>query len=281
MARASVATVLLKLPPLSREALAKLAGDPTLKKYSPDQPRDERGRWTSGDGDDAAAFAGDGERAGASSASAKPVQVADAGNQMSDAGGILPAHSGDRQSTKIPPPAGTGAVREYSPEEAAKLPPPPPGSKYVALNDGSVLWTEPFRSIKGGPMLMPDDVSLATNARIGQALNDLNARAAVKDTVMVALFARDLGAMDYQRIYCKDGEHINRDYIDIGNYNYGVVAAAAGYSFDHAIRAAGRVNESGEGDKSGPHNNNPRNLAMIKKGYDDYFAGRIIPLPKN
>jgi hypothetical protein len=119
MARASVATVLLKLPPLSREALAKLAGDPTLKKYSPDQPRDERGRWTSGDGDDAAAFAGDGERAGASSASAKPVQVADAGNQMSDAGGILPAPSGDRQSTKIPPPAGTGAVREYSPEEAA------------------------------------------------------------------------------------------------------------------------------------------------------------------
>src|SRR5262249_12433189 len=48
MAKAAVATVLLKLPPLSAEAAAKLAHEPTLKKYSPDQPRDERGRWTTG-----------------------------------------------------------------------------------------------------------------------------------------------------------------------------------------------------------------------------------------
>jgi len=47
MAKAAVATVLLKLPPLSADAVAKLAREPTLKKYSPDQPRDERGRWTS------------------------------------------------------------------------------------------------------------------------------------------------------------------------------------------------------------------------------------------
>jgi hypothetical protein len=44
MAKAAVATVLLKLPPLSAEAITKLAHEPTLKKYSPDQPRDERGR---------------------------------------------------------------------------------------------------------------------------------------------------------------------------------------------------------------------------------------------
>ena len=44
MAKAMVATALLKLPPLSADAVAKLAREPTLKTYSPDQPRDERGR---------------------------------------------------------------------------------------------------------------------------------------------------------------------------------------------------------------------------------------------
>lgn len=48
LALAGIATVLLKLPALSREALAKLAQEPTLRKYSADQPRDERGRWTDG-----------------------------------------------------------------------------------------------------------------------------------------------------------------------------------------------------------------------------------------
>jgi hypothetical protein len=49
LAKAGIATVLLKLPPLTTEAFAKLAAEPTLRKYSPDQPRDERGRWTSED----------------------------------------------------------------------------------------------------------------------------------------------------------------------------------------------------------------------------------------
>ena len=49
LARAGIATVLLKLPPLTAEGFAKLAAEPTLRKYSPDRPRDERGRWTSED----------------------------------------------------------------------------------------------------------------------------------------------------------------------------------------------------------------------------------------
>jgi hypothetical protein len=48
MAKAMVATVLLKPPPLSPEAVAKLARDPTLKKYSPDRPRVPKGRGTDG-----------------------------------------------------------------------------------------------------------------------------------------------------------------------------------------------------------------------------------------
>jgi uncharacterized protein YecT (DUF1311 family)/GH24 family phage-related lysozyme (muramidase) len=51
LAKASVAAVLLKLPDLSVDAFARLAADPSLKKYSPGQPRDERGRWIDG-GDD-------------------------------------------------------------------------------------------------------------------------------------------------------------------------------------------------------------------------------------
>lgn len=48
LAKASVAAVLLKLPDLSVDAFARLAADPSLKKYSPEQPREEHGRWTSG-----------------------------------------------------------------------------------------------------------------------------------------------------------------------------------------------------------------------------------------
>jgi hypothetical protein len=152
LAKATVATVLMKLPPLSAEAMAKLARDPTLKKYSPDQPRDERGRWTSGDADGTA-------DPGEDATQARPVQVAanDTG-VMSDAGGILQPPRGDADVV-VPPPPGTGTVREYSPADAAKLPPPPAGSKYVTLNDGSVIWDGYLNHGHGGPMLMPADVS--------------------------------------------------------------------------------------------------------------------------
>jgi hypothetical protein len=43
LAKASVAAVLLKLPDLSVDGFAKLAAAPSLKKYTPSQPRDERG----------------------------------------------------------------------------------------------------------------------------------------------------------------------------------------------------------------------------------------------
>jgi len=81
LAKASVAAVQLKLPDLTVEAFAKLAGDPSLKKYSPDQPRDEIGRWTSD---------------GAGSAA---VQVAENDDgTRTDAGGILPASHRNNQT---------------------------------------------------------------------------------------------------------------------------------------------------------------------------------------
>ena len=79
LAKAGIATVLLKLPPLSAEAFAKLAQEPTLKKYSPDQTRDERGRWTT-DGSDTGshgtAFAG-GREGSHTSVRVKPTMLAD------------------------------------------------------------------------------------------------------------------------------------------------------------------------------------------------------------
>jgi hypothetical protein len=46
IARAAVIAVQLRPSELTAGSIAKLAADRALKKYSPDQPRDERGRWT-------------------------------------------------------------------------------------------------------------------------------------------------------------------------------------------------------------------------------------------
>ena len=76
--KASVAAVLLKLPDLTPEAFAKLAGDPLLKKCSPDQSRDERGRSTRNDG---------------SRSDAEPVQTGDAREGASGAGEMVVAQA--------------------------------------------------------------------------------------------------------------------------------------------------------------------------------------------
>ncbi len=178
---------------------------------------------------------------------------------MSDAGGVLPA-----------------------PEDGR-------GEHHVVLNDGSVV-----KNNKGEPMKKPRGVSLEENARIGQALAAQEEQAAVdaqqgivslddgiinpKDASMIALFWPGLGSMDYQRKFGTDGK-IDRDYIDFGNYNYGVVAAAAGYSWEYATMASGLANLLGGGKKPLRDKfNNPDNLKMIRQGFDDYGAGKIVPL---
>jgi hypothetical protein len=95
----------------------------------------------------------------------------------------------------------------------------------------------------------------------------------VREAAMSALFLPGQ-PMDYQRVYGKDGL-INRSFIAFGNYNFGVVAAAAGYTKKQAHLAAGAANLLGSGDKSGPDFNNPLNIPFIDAGYDAYKAGRI------
>ena len=221
--------------------MAKLAAAAELIKsgFDPSQPRDERGRWSSGGG-------------ATSNGEATPVQIADADEGMSDAGGILPATAGGQAPPSAPiPPAvqRSGNVGEYSPTEAAKLPPPPAGSKYVTLNDGSVMWSAYMNDGRGGPMLMPDDVSLEDNVKMGQSLAgfpqfppSVDAGMSPREGAMAYLFLPGHGPMDYQSAYGTSGQY-NRNFVDFTNYNYGVVAAAAGYSRDDALAYAGMVND--------------------------------------
>lgn len=149
----------------------------------------------------------------------------------------------------------------------------------VVLSDGSVV----RNPNTGGLLLMPYGVSLEENAKFGELISqDPSSITGPPPTVydtktkegeMLAEFYR-YNHMDYQRIYSINGLP-NKTFIDFGNYNYGVVAAAAGYSKEETLIAAGAINLTGSGDKSGPYFNNPRNASMIEAGYDDYIAGKI------
>lgn len=125
---------------------------------------------------------------------------------------------------------------------------------------------------------VPDGVSLQRNLAVGELLNDpFVTDPRDKDAAMLALFSRG-GLMDYQRTYGSNGK-LNKMFIDFGNYNFGAVAAAAGYPYMQAATAAGVVNLLGSGDKSGPLFNNPRNLSFIRAGYQDYMNGILRSSP--
>lgn len=132
-------------------------------------------------------------------------------------------------------------------------------------------------------MLVPEDVSLADNAKFGERiLSDYNATATVdpdaategRHAVMLKLFLPH-GDMDYQRTYGTE-DKINQDYVDVGYYNYGMVSAAAGFSRQEAQMYAGVFNRLyGGGDKTGPYGNKKDYLPVLLRGYDDYASGRI------
>lgn len=97
----------------------------------------------------------------------------------------------------------------------------------------------------------------------------------IRDAAMSALFFQN-GFFDYQRKYSENGL-INRTHIDFGNYNFGVVAAAAGYSLNQAFLGAGVANLFGWGDKSGQFFGNPKNIPFIAAGFLAYKNGKIGP----
>jgi hypothetical protein len=95
----------------------------------------------------------------------------------------------------------------------------------------------------------------------------------IREAAMSALFLPGQ-PMDYQRVYGNNGL-INRTFIGFGNYNFGVVAAAGGYSLNQALIGAGAANLLGTGSRSGPYLNNPQNVPFITQGFNDYRAGLI------
>ena len=80
--------------------------------------------------------------------------------------------------------------------------------------------------------------------------------------------------MDYQRSYGSNGL-ISPTYIDFGNFNFGVVSAAMGYTQAQALAGAGLANLLGSGNKSGPFFTNPRNNVFINAGYSAFINGKI------
>lgn len=90
---------------------------------------------------------------------------------------------------------------------------------------------------------------------------------------MAMLFAPG-GGMDYQRTFGSNG-HINKSYVDVGNYNYGVVTTTAGYSENTALFAAAVANQLGKGNKSGPLGSNPRNNQQIEAGRSATQSGTL------
>jgi len=174
----------------------------------------------------------------------------------------------------------------------------------VTLTDGSVV----IDPATGQPILMPNNVSLQDNVAFGQRLANLPSimtgdidttytgpvispdtdidpnSVPAKEAAMMAAFMPD-GTMDYQRIASSlqdsDGNIlIDRNYINFGNFNYGVVAAAAGYSLDQALAAAGTLNflhsiSNSNIDTSGAYDDSTRNEYFIRMGYQAYASGKI------
>jgi hypothetical protein len=256
MAKAAVATVLLKLPPLSAEAMAKVARDPTLKKYSPDQPRDARGRWTSG-GEAVDATTDD-------ASSTRPVQVAanDTG-VMSDSGGILPA--GDKPATP----------------DSQGVPVLLPNGTTVSNNDDN------------GPLMSPvGDLSAVAEAgrEVGNTYLDLLRNPETADGAIGYLameLRRNLrqgGVFDYQRERNTDPNSTKefkqlRQFRDVSNFNVGLFCQQAGLTLDETLRIAGGYagRQSSNAQRDQPYSLDPRQKKYIELGYQAGTSGMFGP----
>ena len=114
------------------------------------------------------------------------------------------------------------------------------------------------------PYPIPDTFDIGRNIRFGES-----------DPSKSELFALLAPGrpMDYQR---PDGwwlawtkNDISLQYVDLGNYNYGVVLAAAGYSLDSTIYWADKARWLTQGPPIGA-----REIMNITQGWNDYTGGR-------
>lgn len=251
MAKAMIAAVLLKLPPLSADAIVKLTRDPTLKKCSSDQPRDERGRWTS-----------DGEAVEASddTTSAKPVQIAaDDTGVMSDAGGILPA--ADKPATRDN--RGVSVVL-------------PDGSQVTNFeNNGSLM------SPVGDLSAVAAAGREVGNTYIEMLQNPETADGAIGYLAMeLRRNLRQGGVFDFQRERNTDPNSSDEfkhfpQFVGVSNFNVGLFCQQAGLTLDETLTIAGRYARfrSRNAKPDQPYGLDPRQAKYIETGYQAGASG--------
>jgi len=165
-------------------------------------------------------------------------------------------------------------VAPASPAPASN--PEPFQTQILAYPDGT-----PVLNHEGWPMLRPVGMDVRKNIEEGKRiapLADIRGPAGEpldgRDMAMVNMFTQG-GSMDYQRpngyfaAWLSPKDNYKGEYRDLGYYNYGAVAAAAGYSRDDAVQAAGLHNSlfSANGLSDDAEKN-------IKKGWDDVDGGR-------
>jgi hypothetical protein len=130
--------------------------------------------------------------------------------------------------------------------------------------------------VRGHPMLVPEGVSIKNTIRVARMFSSpLNREAAA-----TAAFGRGAG-MDFQRTHStlrdrKGTRLIDQRFIAIGNYNFGVYAAASGMSLATALSGDSALYATNiTGDHSGPYFGNPRNSQLVVSGYRDYLARNV------
>jgi RHS repeat-associated protein len=121
----------------------------------------------------------------------------------------------------------------------------------------------------GGPLLIPQPVSLERSVRLGAYIRGV--APGLRGLVMARIFA-PRGMLDYQRTYSDNG-NVVPDLIDAGYYQFGVIAAAAGYSLPDTFDGAGIANMFGNGDKTGPSGTNAYFISNTAAGWYDYNMG--------
>ncbi|MBN9559431.1 MAG: hypothetical protein J0H14_01720 [Alphaproteobacteria bacterium] len=139
----------------------------------------------------------------------------------------------------------------------------------VVLPDGTPV-VDPAT---GRALMMPGFVSLEGNVLTGLALQGMAATAPATREVILYFFFRQGGLMDYQRTGVDGPIPYEANYRDFGNYNFGLVGAAAGYSLQFLLVMAGRYNRKVNPKSSDNSFGLPdRNEKWIRAGYADFQA---------
>jgi hypothetical protein len=160
--RAMIAALHMRLPDLDAAGAARIAeADEVLAKYSPDEPRDERGRWTTG-----GAARTPPSVTSPSGASASARAWGEPGRLYG--GRIIPVAGGPVEVTAEDPVQGRGMGDNNPPEAATGRAPGKPGQPRTRLPQASEPASPPLGYIPGDPFYPMND-----GVRWSEATHDL------------------------------------------------------------------------------------------------------------